>query len=265
MRGANRVKARCGVRERAEDSSSRAMSTAGSRSPTARRCLHRGVHGRDTGAPRWRGDDAAVLHRSASSRSALLRDVIQPRGSLGHAGWRLPRSALGLCLLAVLSVVASCSDGSDERTTTAEALLAPGPHAVVKTTLTLVDPDRSTPPSGSFQGSPTRTLVTDVYAPAIGTPGEVTEGAQIAAAEGPFPLVVFAHGFGGGRQNFTATLAHLASRGFVDAAPDFPSTGLTNLSNGSANVVDWIDQSRDVSFVIDSLLGRGAPEAASFA
>jgi dienelactone hydrolase len=175
------------------------------------------------------------------------------------------RGGLGPCGLALLVFIAACSDGNDAEVATVAALLAPGPHAVRKTTLTLVDGERATPPSGSFPGSASRTLPTDVYAPAVGTPGEVSADAELAAADGPYPLLVFAHGFGGNRTNFTATLAHLASRGFVVAAMDFPSTNLTALSTGTANVVDLIEQPRDVSFVIDSLLGSGDPAAAAFA
>ena len=187
-----------------------------------------------------------------------MRKAERPRGERPHRALQQG----GIVFLA--SFAAACSGGSDHEVATVDELLAPGSYAVVKFTLTLVDPDRATPPSGSFAGSPTRTLPTDLYAPAFGAPGEVSPDAEIAFADGPFPLVVFAHGFAGSRTNFAGTLAHLASHGFVVAAVEFPSTNLTALSTATANVVDLIEQPRDVSFVINSLLGTGDPQAAHF-
>ena len=43
---------------------------------------------------------------------------------------------------------------------------------------------------------------------------------------GPFPIVVFAHGFGGYRDHSTFLTTHLASWGFVVPSPDFLERGL---------------------------------------
>jgi dienelactone hydrolase len=48
-----------------------------------------------------------------------------------------------------------------------------------------------------------------------------------ASKKGPFPLVVFAHGFAGYRDQSTFLTTHLASWGFVVAAPDFLERGLS--------------------------------------
>lgn len=53
-----------------------------------------------------------------------------------------------------------------------------------------------------------------------------------ASAKGPFPLVLFAHGFGGYPTEYQHLLTHLASWGFVVAAPDFKERGLLALLGG---------------------------------
>ncbi len=45
--------------------------------------------------------------------------------------------------------------------------------------------------------------------------------------KGPFPLVLFAHGFGGYRDQSTLITTHIASWGFIVASPDFVSRDLT--------------------------------------
>jgi predicted dienelactone hydrolase len=47
-----------------------------------------------------------------------------------------------------------------------------------------------------------------------------------ASTEGPFPLVLFAHGFGAYPTEYQTILTHLASWGFVVAGPDFNERGL---------------------------------------
>ncbi len=49
------------------------------------------------------------------------------------------------------------------------------------------------------------------------------------AAAGRFPLVLFSHGWGGFRDQSTFLTSHLASWGFVVAAPDHPSRDLTEV------------------------------------
>lgn len=49
-----------------------------------------------------------------------------------------------------------------------------------------------------------------------------------ASAKGPFPLVIFAHGFSAYRDQSTFLTAHLATWGFVVASPDFLERGLAS-------------------------------------
>lgn len=52
---------------------------------------------------------------------------------------------------------------------------------------------------------------------------------------GAFPVVLFSHGFTGMRLQSSFLTAHLASWGFVVAAPDHPSRDLTNVLGGTAS------------------------------
>jgi len=118
----------------------------------------------------------------------------------------------------------------------------PGPLPVARTTLTIVDASRPTPPNGAFPGAPSRTLVTEVWYPAAG--------------ERPFPLVVASHGFTGSRTTLAYLAEHLASHGYVVAAPQFPLSTLA--APGGPTTDDIENQPGDVSAVIDHLLAASA-------
>src|SRR5262245_34754190 len=126
---------------------------------------------------------------------------------------------------------------------TSAQLAAPGPRAVGVRTFAFVDGGRPTPPNGSFPGAPTRTLTTEVWYPAT-APGRDT---ALDMAGAPYPLVVHSHGFLDGRTGEAYLAQHLASRGYVVAAPDYP------LSNGGApggpTFADVANQPGDWSFV----------------
>jgi predicted dienelactone hydrolase len=55
-----------------------------------------------------------------------------------------------------------------------------------------------------------------------------------ASTKGPFPLVLFSHGFAGYPTEYQYLLTHLAQWGFVVAAPDFYERGLIAAFTGSA-------------------------------
>jgi len=60
--------------------------------------------------------------------------------------------------------------------------------------------------------------------------------------KGPFPLIVFSHGFNSVAALYTSFLEHLSRAGFVVAGPDFPSN-------------DYRTHPADISRVIDNLTG----------
>lgn len=57
---------------------------------------------------------------------------------------------------------------------------------------------------------------------------------DVAAADGPFPVVLFSHGFAGLRLQSSFLTSHLASWGFIVAAPDHPSRDLTSVLSATA-------------------------------
>ncbi len=59
-----------------------------------------------------------------------------------------------------------------------------------------------------------------------------------ASADGPFPLVVFAHGFAGYPTEYQFLLSHLATWGFVVAGPDFSERGLLAAFTGGGERAD---------------------------
>jgi predicted dienelactone hydrolase len=107
-------------------------------------------------------------------------------------------------------------------------------------------------------GAEPRTLVTVVRYPAIGVrSARDLPNARPDRAAGPFPLIVFAHGYRLAPFTYTQLLQAWARAGYVVAAPFFPRT------NTNARVVDRSDlsnQPQDLRFVISGLLaGRGSP------
>lgn len=129
---------------------------------------------------------------------------------------------------------------------TAEEVAKKGPYAVGTRTLELIDTTRETPPNGDFPGAPSRTLVTDVYYPAS------VEGTDAPLLPGPWPMVVYSHGYMSSRSENTILLEYLASHGMVVAASDFPLS--SQGAPGGSTITDVGNQPGDVSFVIDSLV-----------
>ena len=125
--------------------------------------------------------------------------------------------------------------------------------------LDLVDPSRPTVQNGR-RLSATRHLPTIVRYPAVGPTG-AAELANGTPAHGPWPLVIFAHGY-----NVTpATYGHLlhawAAAGFVVAAPAFP----LETAGGPLDENDLNNEPRDVSFVISSILARAQASSGTLA
>jgi fermentation-respiration switch protein FrsA (DUF1100 family) len=109
-----------------------------------------------------------------------------------------------------------------------------------------------------------RTLVTYVWYPALGSPGgPVVSNATPASAGGPYPLVVFGHGFAATPQLYANLLASWARAGYVVAAPVFPLGSAD--APGGPDEADVINQPRDMSFVISSLLSPGESDTGPLA
>ena len=130
-----------------------------------------------------------------------------------------------------------------------------GPFAVGEILIHFTDASRTvTFPGGRPQPRPLETVI---RYPALGSSSRVdVRDARPARADGPFPLIVFAHGFNVTPATYASLLQAWARAGYVVAAPIFP---LTNANTpGGANESDLVNQPRDLSFVITQLLGRDA-------
>ncbi len=87
--------------------------------------------------------------------------------------------------------------------------------------------------------------------------------------ETTWPLIVFSHGFGGGRRQSTFYCTHLASHGYLVAAMDHVGNTLADMLAGNSPADDPVvvrtfmrDRPADCSFVIDRMLaGAAGPHA----
>jgi dienelactone hydrolase len=129
------------------------------------------------------------------------------------------------------------------------------PYAVGERIITFVDPSRTV----RYPGEPPepRTLVTVVRYPIAGPASEVdVRNAPPDREDGPFPLVVFGHGFAVTPATYYRLLRAWAAAGYVVAAPVFP---LENAhAPGGPDESDLVNQPRDMSVVISGMLAASA-------
>jgi dienelactone hydrolase len=164
--------------------------------------------------------------------------------------------ALGVALTLLLggSRAAHSRTGGDGNGSLASSTHRPAhasSYAVGLTVLHLVDSRRTIElPNGTREPRP---LVTAVRYPARGAASETdVPGAAPARADGPFPLVVFGHGFDVTPNLYKQLLQSWAHAGFVVAAPTFPLENAN--APGGPNESDLINQPGDMRFVISSIL-----------
>jgi dienelactone hydrolase len=120
--------------------------------------------------------------------------------------------------------------------------------------LRLVDQSRTVQLPG---GRGPRTLLTIVRYPAVGAASaRDLAGAPAARAAGPFPLIVFGHGFAVTPGLYASLLHAWAQAGYVVAAPVFPLEQAN--APGGPNESDLINQPQDMRFVITRMLAASA-------
>jgi len=117
--------------------------------------------------------------------------------------------------------------------------------------LRLVDTSRTIElPNGTSEPRP---LLTEVRYPVLGAPNRTDLlDAPAARADGPFPLVVFGHGFAVTPALYARLLQSWARAGYVVAAPVFPLENAN--APGGPNESDLTNQPADMRFVISALL-----------
>lgn len=139
-----------------------------------------------------------------------------------------------------------------------------GHYRVGVITENFLDSSRVTPAHGYVGARAGRLLVTTVLYPALGAPTGAPENhASPDRADGPYPLVVFAHGFGANPAVYSAILDSWASAGYVVAAPRFPLT--SNSAAGGLDLADYVNQPADMSFVITQVLKASAASTGTLA
>ncbi|MGH9164939.1 MAG: hypothetical protein ACRDZW_05425 [Acidimicrobiales bacterium] len=157
---------------------------------------------------------------------------------------------LGVVALVVAAVMVTTRGGDS----TSPAGPAPpvDRYAVGLRTEGFVDAGRPTASHGQVPAQPNRPLPTIVLYPAVGAATAApVEGAEPARSDGPFPLIVFAHGSSGGVvQRYGPLLRSWAAAGYVVAAPTFPFA--SNEADTSSD--DYPNQPADVSFVTNELM-----------
>jgi dienelactone hydrolase len=141
------------------------------------------------------------------------------------------------------------------RTTPPRPRVPPSSFAVGLRVLHLRDTTRTvTLPDGTREP---RSLLTYVRYPAQGAAtGTDIAGAPAASAYGPFPLVVFGHGFDVTPTLYRRLLESWARAGYVVAAPTFPRENAD--APGGPDESDLPNQPADMSFVITQLLAVSA-------
>ena len=117
------------------------------------------------------------------------------------------------------------------------------------------DHERVTPQSGDHPGRDSRILRTLIVYPAA-VDGASAPVENALPADGPFPLVLFAHGLGGYPEGYGEFLAAVASGGYVVVAPEFPRSSRFN--PGGPDAGDTGSQPGDLSFLIDTVVERAA-------
>jgi len=182
----------------------------------------------------------------------------------------LPK-ALGVVVVVLALVVSGCGDDTDDAaTTTTTVTAAPqdfsgrGPYAVGVTRLQLdtgapvevfYPVDRGAVPADATAYAYTPEEVwgslVGLFPPGVLTPTEVPDAWVDAPASpsGPFPLVIFSHGWGSERLLYSFHNAHLASWGFLVAAPEHLSRDLVaRLNDGQTTLPP-----NDVAVIADTV------------
>ncbi|MCW3031797.1 MAG: hypothetical protein QOK19_1945 [Solirubrobacteraceae bacterium] len=171
-----------------------------------------------------------------------MRAGLRARASC--AGLRVRIGASGLAVAALLAASPAAAPSSTA---------AGGSYAVGMRVLRFVDGSRLARPL--HRRPETRKLPMVLRYPAAGATN-VPESVGTPAAKGPFPLIVFAHGFAVTPATYSRLLASWTRAGYVVAAPVFPLENAN--APGGPLESDLVNEPADISFVISKLLAASA-------
>jgi len=220
--------------------------------------------------PSTRASDAAA-DRGARERERVRRTrAIRRKRLLAFGFLALVLAAVVLSLTHAIGGRAPPSRDTAGTTTSpnagagksSNAKSPPSSFAVGLRLLSLADPSRTIVlPNGTSERRP---LLTEVRYPAVGSPGQTDLlDAPAARADGPFPLVVFGHGFAVTPALYARLLQSWARAGFVVAAPVFPLENAD--APGGPDESDLTNQPADMRFVISRLLAASGASSGPFA
>jgi dienelactone hydrolase len=203
---------------------------------------------------------------STSERTAARRSTERERTKHKRVIRQQRLLAFGLLALLVgavaLTVVLASTGPAHTHTSVTSSPAARRPRSVARPSsfavglrmLRLVDPSRTIQlPNGETEP---RTLITYVRYPALGAAG-LTDlpNAPAARSDGPFPLVVFGHGFALTPASYARILQSWARAGYVVAAPAFPLENAE--APGGPDESDLTNQPADMRFVISRMVAAG--------
>ena len=121
------------------------------------------------------------------------------------------------------------------------------------------------PATDAYKGKDTNEATFDRFTVGSGLPEQSQEAVRDARiATGKLPLILYFHGAYGYRSELSHVATHLASRGYIVAAPDFPGDNINELKLGVETTDDAkidlpvdasaINRPFQASFVLDCLL-----------
>jgi dienelactone hydrolase len=126
-------------------------------------------------------------------------------------------------------------------------------YAVGTRSATYVDGSRTTSANGDFGGAASRTIPVEFWYPATGTAGgDATADASPDRDHGPFPLILFSHGYAVTPDFYRPLLERWAAAGYVVAAPVYP---ILSGTPGGASHTDYEKTFDDARFVISQVVG----------
>ena len=185
------------------------------------------------------------------------------------------RVRAGLFSVIVWVTLAGCAGNDKIENSAAPDPLAAGPYPVGVTRIELYDAERDRvllteiwyPAAESVRGQPPAPaesyLPPELAALAANATIPLVAVRDVPLADGaPFPLVEFSHGNGGIRFQNSFQMEHLASHGFVVAAPDHP--GNTFFSNSGTPAEHALNRPLDMSFLADELTRLSAEAGSPF-
>jgi dienelactone hydrolase len=163
------------------------------------------------------------------------------------------RSALAVALVTALGLgLTACLPAPAPPPEPVNQIDASHQYGVGLHQIDLHDYTRGIAPYGDFPGTDVRTIPTTVFYPVAEAPfSDLYVDHAPYRAGGPYPMVVFIHGFGVDWQFYKGILGRIATAGYVVVAPTYPL--LSGWPAGPTDTLEWDEHFTDTSFVISAM------------